>query len=74
MRFLFLSVESSYLSDTISPLYRGLDNAGKTTIMKRINGEDIKSISPTLGFNIKTFVHRGYTLNVCERHGYVEIA
>lgn len=37
---------------------RGLDNAGKTTILKKINGEDISSVSPTLGFNIKTFIHR----------------
>jgi hypothetical protein len=36
----------------------GLDNAGKTTILKKINGENISSISPTLGFNIKTFIHR----------------
>ena len=35
----------------------GLDNAGKTTILKKLNGEDIMGISPTLGFNIKTFVH-----------------
>lgn len=35
----------------------GLDNAGKTTILKKLNGEDIMSVSPTLGFNIKTFVH-----------------
>jgi len=33
---------------------RGLDNAGKTTIVKRMNGEDTSTISPTLGFNIKT--------------------
>jgi len=37
----------------------GLDNAGKTTILKRLNGEDIMAVSPTLGFNIKTFVHEG---------------
>lgn len=37
----------------------GLDNAGKTTILKRINGEPIDTISPTLGFNIKTFEHDG---------------
>jgi GTPase SAR1 family protein len=37
-----------------------LDNAGKTTILKRFNGEEIDTISPTLGFNIKTFEHRGY--------------
>ena len=35
----------------------GLDNAGKTTILKKLNGEDITDVSPTLGFNIKTFVH-----------------
>jgi ADP-ribosylation factor-like protein 2 len=35
----------------------GLDNAGKTTILKRLNGDDIDSVSPTLGFEIKTFVH-----------------
>lgn len=33
---------------------RGLDNAGKTTVVKKLNGEDIDGISPTLGFNIKT--------------------
>lgn len=35
-------------------LMLGLDNAGKTTILKKFNGEDTSSISPTLGFNIKT--------------------
>ena len=40
--------------------YSGLDNAGKTTILKKFNGEDIDTISPTLGFNIKTLEHRGY--------------
>lgn len=42
---------------------RGLDNAGKTTILKRLNGEPIDTIEPTLGFNINTLEHRGYTLN-----------
>jgi ADP-ribosylation factor-like protein 2 len=44
-------------------LILGLDNAGKTTILKKFNGEDINTISPTLGFNIKTLGHRGYLLN-----------
>ena len=34
----------------------GLDNAGKTTVVKRLNGEDTSSISPTLGFNISSLV------------------
>ena len=45
-------------------LMLGLDNAGKTTILKKYNGEDITSISPTLGFNIKTLEYQGYKLNV----------
>jgi len=44
-------------------LMLGLDNAGKTTILKKFNGEDISEIAPTLGFNIKTLEHRGYQLN-----------
>lgn len=31
--------------------------------MKRLNGEPIDTIEPTLGFNINTLEHRGYTLN-----------
>lgn len=38
----------------------GLDNAGKTTILKKFIGEDITTISPTFGFNIKTVEHRGW--------------
>lgn len=37
----------------------GLDNAGKTTIVKKICGEDTSKISPTLGFSIKTLMHEG---------------
>ncbi|TQS36148.1 hypothetical protein Golomagni_03407 [Golovinomyces magnicellulatus] len=45
-------------------LMLGLDNAGKTTIVRRIMGEDIESISPTLGFIIKTIDFEGYKLNI----------
>lgn len=47
----------------------GLDNAGKTTIVKRINGEPIDEISPTLGFNIKTMTFGKYSLNVWDVGG-----
>lgn len=46
-----------------------MDNAGKTTILKRFNGEPIDTISPTLGFNIKTLEHRGFTLNMWDVGG-----
>jgi ADP-ribosylation factor-like protein 2 len=49
--------------------FSGLDNAGKTTILKKLNGEDISTVSPTLGFNIKSFGYRGYTLNVWDIGG-----
>ena len=59
-----LSVSSPTLVHYKLPnLHSGLDNAGKTTILKKLNGEDISSISPTLGFNIKTFMHG--RLEVC---------
>ena len=50
-------------------LMLGLDNAGKTTILKKYNGEDITTISPTLGFNIKTLEYKGYKLNVWDVGG-----
>eukprot|EP00750_Incisomonas_marina_P015408 INCI1823.2.p2 GENE.INCI1823.2~~INCI1823.2.p2 ORF type:complete len:187 (+),score=38.46 INCI1823.2:208-768(+) len=50
-------------------LMLGLDNAGKTTILKKINGEDIDTIEPTLGFNIKTLEFMGYKLNVWDIGG-----
>jgi len=39
---------------------RGLDNAGKTTIVKKIMNEDVNSVSPTLGFIIKTIDYDGW--------------
>jgi len=50
-------------------LMLGLDNAGKTTIVKKFNGEDISTISPTLGFNIKTLEHKGFKMNIWDVGG-----
>ena len=44
----------------LSPNHRGLDNAGKTTIVKQIMMEDVTTVSPTLGFIIKTIDFQGY--------------
>ena len=51
----------------------GLDNAGKTTILKRLSGEPIDTISPTLGFNIKTLQHDDYKLNIWDVGGQKSI-
>lgn len=48
---------------------RGLDNAGKTTIVKRINDEDVNEVSPTLGFNIKSMPYGEYLLNIWDVGG-----
>lgn len=50
-------------------LHRGLDNAGKTTIVKKLCGEDTSSVSPTLGFEIKTVHRDGCTLNIWDVGG-----
>ena len=41
----------------------GLDNAGKTTIVKRLCGQSINEIEPTLGFTIHTLDYNTNTAN-----------
>ncbi|KAL8757757.1 MAG: hypothetical protein Q9199_001969 [Rusavskia elegans] len=41
-------------------LMLGLDNAGKTTIVKKLMNEDVHTVSPTLGFIIRTIDYQGF--------------
>lgn len=50
-------------------LVLGLDNAGKTTILKKLSEEDVTHIMPTKGFNVKSLVHEGFKLNVWDIGG-----
>mmetsp|Transcript_116388 Transcript_116388/g.217892 ORF Transcript_116388/g.217892 Transcript_116388/m.217892 type:complete len:186 (+) Transcript_116388:72-629(+) len=50
-------------------LMLGLDNAGKTTILKKLSEEDITHVMPTQGFNVKSLVHEGFKLNVWDIGG-----
>ncbi|KAA1093660.1 hypothetical protein PGTUg99_017533 [Puccinia graminis f. sp. tritici] len=51
-------------------LMLGLDNAGKTTIVRRLKGGlDLSKVMPTLGFNIDTLIHRSYSLNIWDVGG-----
>ncbi|KUI65194.1 ADP-ribosylation factor-like protein 2 [Cytospora mali] len=52
-------------------LMLGLDNAGKTTIVKKIMGEDVNTVSPTLGFIIKTIDYEGQVTSRKTRIGDV---
>ncbi|XP_021926124.1 ADP-ribosylation factor-like protein 3 isoform X2 [Zootermopsis nevadensis] len=52
---------------------RGLDNAGKTTLLKKLASEDITHITPTQGFNIKSVQSEGFKLNVWDIGGQRKI-
>ena len=50
-------------------LVLGLDNAGKTTILKRLSDEEISHVMPTQGFNVKSVVSSGFKLNMWDVGG-----
>ncbi|EFJ41440.1 small Arf-related GTPase [Volvox carteri f. nagariensis] len=50
-------------------LVLGLDNAGKTTILKSLSEEDITTITPTQGFNIKSLSRDGFNLKIWDIGG-----
>eukprot|EP00501_MAST-03F_sp_TOSAG23-6_P001480 GSMAST32.ASY1.ANO1.1538.1 assembled CDS len=54
-------------------LVLGLDNAGKTTILKKLSDEDPSDISPTQGFNIKSITHAGFKIAVWDIGGQKSI-
>lgn len=54
-------------------LLLGLDNAGKTTLMKKLASEDVSHITPTQGFNIKSVQADGMKLNVWDIGGQRKI-
>ena len=59
MRILMLQVLWPSCNNINADNSSGLDNAGKTTIVKRIMKEDVNTVSPTLGFIIKTIEYDG---------------
>mmetsp|Transcript_12333 Transcript_12333/g.21375 ORF Transcript_12333/g.21375 Transcript_12333/m.21375 type:complete len:181 (+) Transcript_12333:87-629(+) len=56
-------------SSELRILVLGLDNAGKTTILKKLSEEDITHIMPTQGFNVKSVQHEGFKLNMWDIGG-----
>ena len=47
----------------------GLDNAGKTTILRALAHEEINTVQPTQGFNVKTLQVSNFTFNVWDLGG-----
>jgi ADP-ribosylation factor-like protein 3 len=54
-------------------LVLGLDNAGKTTLLKLLSNEDPNITEPTQGFNVKSIVRESFKLNVWDIGGQAEI-
>jgi small GTP-binding protein len=54
-------------------LILGLDNAGKTSILKAIAKEDIKTINPTKGFNVKIVNVDNISFSVWDLGGQISI-
>ncbi|XP_046330909.2 ADP-ribosylation factor-like protein 3 [Haliotis rufescens] len=54
-------------------LLLGLDNAGKTTLLKKLASEDVSHTTPTQGFNIKSVQSGGCKLNVWDIGGQRKI-
>jgi ADP-ribosylation factor-like protein 1 len=50
-------------------LILGLDRAGKTTILERIQGEDFKDTVPTIGYNHKEVKIKNVTLDTWDLSG-----
>jgi len=50
-------------------LLLGLDNAGKSSCLKKLSDEDISHIMPTQGFNIKSLTQDSFKLNVWDIGG-----
>ena len=51
----------------------GLDNAGKTTILRSLAHEEINTVQPTQGFNVKTLKVQNFTFNVWDLGGQMAI-
>lgn len=50
-------------------LLLGLDNAGKTTILRNLCNEDPTSTTPTRGFNVKSITSEGFKFNLWDIGG-----
>lgn len=68
--FLFIFYQVKEEEREIRILVLGLDNAGKTTIVRRLCDKPIDSIEPTLGFSIQTLE---YDLHETEENDTVDV-
>eukprot|EP00756_Hemistasia_phaeocysticola_P052165 Hpha_TRINITY_DN27373_c0_g1::TRINITY_DN27373_c0_g1_i2::g.582::m.582/K07942/ARL1; ADP-ribosylation factor-like protein 1 len=60
-------------SKEVRILILGLDNAGKTTILYKLQLGDVVEAVPTIGFNVETIKHKNLTLQVWDLGGQTSI-
>ncbi|GLJ29110.1 hypothetical protein SUGI_0573920 [Cryptomeria japonica] len=54
------------VSKEVHILMVGLDSAGKTTILYKLNLDEVVQTIPTVGFNVETVKHKNVTFVVCD--------
>ncbi|OBA20343.1 ARF/SAR superfamily [Metschnikowia bicuspidata var. bicuspidata NRRL YB-4993] len=57
----------------IRVLVLGLDNSGKTTIIRKLMGCDTQSVAPTMGFQIHTFAWQDFHINAWDIGGQLTL-
>eukprot|EP00936_MAST-01D_sp_MAST-1D-sp1_P002504 g2504.t1 len=74
MGMLFSRVFSSLFgSKEVRILILGLDNAGKTTILYRLQASEIEQTIPTIGFNVETLQYKNIKFQVWDLGGQTSI-
>ena len=63
--------DSLFGSKEVRILILGLDNAGKTTILYRLQNESDEAVQtiPTIGFNVETLQYKNIKVRLCGVHG-----
>ncbi|CAO1634181.1 unnamed protein product [Jaminaea pallidilutea] len=70
MGLLTIIRKSNYKDKQLRVLFLGLDNSGKSTIVKRLlKAPNWQDLSPTLGFDIQSLSYQGFTLNIWDIGG-----
>mmetsp|Transcript_54033 Transcript_54033/g.101357 ORF Transcript_54033/g.101357 Transcript_54033/m.101357 type:complete len:181 (+) Transcript_54033:69-611(+) len=74
MGILFSSIFGSLLgSKEVRILILGLDNAGKTTILYRLQVDEVVQTIPTIGFNVETVQYKNIKFQVWDLGGQTSI-
>ncbi len=63
------SLTSRNTNAEIRILILGLDNSGKSTILRRLSDEDILDVRPTQGFQVKTLTQSDFQINMWDVGG-----